>query len=134
MEMLPQEIQNRLPKLYSQEQNNNPSCILKYFMPSGSFTWYAIEGEPVGWKCSHCGEVMERHYKNMGVSGCYNCGKQEFERVGDDWLFFGKVYSEFCPHGELGYFTLNELKSVRCPLGLSVERDLYWKEKPLSSV
>jgi hypothetical protein len=33
---------------------------------------------------------------------------------------------------ELGYFSLVELSAVRGMLGLPVERDLYWKPKPLS--
>ncbi|MCL6481523.1 MAG: DUF2958 domain-containing protein [Firmicutes bacterium] len=35
---------------------------------------------------------------------------------------------------ELGYFSLDELESIRGPLGLKVERDLYWKPVPLSKV
>jgi hypothetical protein len=35
---------------------------------------------------------------------------------------------------ELGYFGLLELESVRGPLGLRRERDLYWEPKPLSEV
>jgi len=32
------------------------------------------------------------------------------------------------------YFSLSELESIRGPLGLKVERDLYWKPKTLSEV
>ena len=39
-----------------------------------------------------------------------------------DWLFFGLVDGF---EKEWGYFTLNELKSVRGVFGLPVERDLY---------
>lgn len=35
---------------------------------------------------------------------------------------------------ELGYFSLSELESVRGPMGLSIERDLYWKPKTLKEV
>lgn len=49
-----------------------------------------------------------------------------------DWLFFGKVVSPICPDGELGYFSLDELKKVRGSLGLPIERDLYWTGKALS--
>lgn len=49
-----------------------------------------------------------------------------------DWLFFCNVISPICPEGELGYVSLNELKQVTGPLGLPIERDLYWKSKPLS--
>ena len=33
---------------------------------------------------------------------------------------------------ELGYFSLAELESIRGPLGLPVERDLWFESKPLS--
>ncbi len=49
-----------------------------------------------------------------------------------DWLFFGKVVSPMMPQGELGYFSLNELKKVRGGLGLPIERDIYWTSTPLS--
>ena len=54
------------------------------------------------------------------------------EQEDGDWLFFGKVVSPIVPEGELGYFSLNELKKVRGSLGLPIERDLYFEEKPLS--
>lgn len=47
-------------------------------------------------------------------------------------IFFGKVVSYICPEGELGYFSLTELKSIRGPLGLGIERDLYFEPRPLS--
>ncbi len=40
-----------------------------------------------------------------------------------DWLFFGMV------HGlerEIGYFSLNELKSLESPMGLKIERDKWF--------
>jgi len=49
-----------------------------------------------------------------------------------DWMLFTKCYSHMCPEGELGYSSLNELKSVRGPFGLGVERDLHFTPKPLS--
>jgi len=55
----------------------------------------------------------------------------EGEPVGDDFRFFGLVKGH---EAELGYFMLSELQSVRGPLGLGIERDLYFKPKPLSEV
>jgi len=49
-----------------------------------------------------------------------------------DWLFFGSVTNRYCPEGELGYTTLSQLKSVKGALGLPVERDMHWSDKPLS--
>jgi|GEM_PF-248867 len=49
----------------------------------------------------------------------------------DDFIFFGWVYGDF---PELGYFSLNELESVKDPLGLGIERDLHFTPKRLSEV
>lgn len=35
---------------------------------------------------------------------------------------------------ELGYFSLSELEAIRGPLGIGIERDLYFTPVPLSSV
>ena len=47
-------------------------------------------------------------------------------------LFFGYVRNGF--DGELGYVSLDELESVRGPLGLPMERDLYFTPMRLSQV
>ncbi|HIE38844.1 MAG TPA: DUF2958 domain-containing protein [Anaerolineae bacterium] len=40
-----------------------------------------------------------------------------------------------CGHAvEMGYFALSELRDVRGPLGLRIERDLWWEPRPLSEV
>jgi hypothetical protein len=49
---------------------------------------------------------------------------------GED-LFFGLVVGHY---PELGYFTLSELKSIRGPFGLPVERDLHFKPKTLGEL
>lgn len=48
-----------------------------------------------------------------------------------DWYFFGLVEGF---ETELGYFSLNELKAAKGPLGLPVERDLYLGNKTLQEV
>lgn len=51
-----------------------------------------------------------------------------------DWLFFGFVVGH---EKELGYFSLNELKSVHGPgifRSLSIERDMWFKPTPLSQI
>ena len=52
------------------------------------------------------------------------------EYDGED-TFFGLVDGH---EKELGYFSLKELESVRGPLGLPIERDLYWKPKTLEEI
>ena len=46
-------------------------------------------------------------------------------------MFFGLVDGF---EKELGYFSLKELQSVKGPLGLPIERDLYWKPKTLKEI
>lgn len=42
-------------------------------------------------------------------------------------IFFG--YAKITD-GELGYFSLDELASIKAPpFGLGIERDLYWDDK-----
>lgn len=48
-----------------------------------------------------------------------------------DFRFFGYVKGF---EGEWGYFVLSELESARGPLGLPIERDLYFKPGPFSEV
>jgi hypothetical protein len=45
MKLVTKEIERKLPKLYSQEHTPDPLCVVKFFNPTGSGTWYAIEGE-----------------------------------------------------------------------------------------
>ena len=49
----------------------------------------------------------------------------------DDFLFFGYVIGH---ESEWGYFVLSELESAKGPLGLPIERDLYFEPKPISKV
>jgi hypothetical protein len=45
-----------------------------------------------------------------------------------DFLFFGLVYGF---EKEYGNFSLKELESVRGPLGLEIERDMFFTPRPL---
>jgi len=46
----------------------------------------------------------------------------------EEQIFFGVVVGQ---ERELGYFSLDELYAIRGPGGLRIERDLYWKPRPL---
>ena len=45
MELLTVELKEKLPALYAQENKKDPIAYIKYFDPTGSWTWYATEGE-----------------------------------------------------------------------------------------
>lgn len=49
----------------------------------------------------------------------------------DDFIFFGYVIGF---EREWGYFSLDELMQSRGPMGLPIERDLYFKPGPFSQV
>ena len=48
-----------------------------------------------------------------------------------DFCFFGMVDGF---EKELGYFLLSELEKIKGPLGLPIERDLYWKPTKLKDI
>ena len=51
----------------------------------------------------------------------------------EDNLIFG--WAEIVPGcGEWGYTSMDELQTYNGPLGIGVERDLYWREKRASEV
>lgn len=55
----------------------------------------------------------------------------EGEEQDGDFIFFGLVdlYEK-----ELGYFSLNELQSIRLPLGLKIERDIHFSGEKLEDL
>ena len=51
----------------------------------------------------------------------------------DKNICFGYIISPFCS-GELGYFSLEEIKPIRGSLGIGVERDLEFKPTKLTII
>lgn len=49
-------------------------------------------------------------------------------------LCFGLVTSQYEPNGELGYFTISELESIKGPFGLGVERDINFQATTLDEL
>ena len=45
MKLLTKAIEAKLPKLYATDGQNLTPVVVKFFDPTGSWTWYAIEGE-----------------------------------------------------------------------------------------
>ena len=94
MELIPQEIKNKIPKLYETEKQNDPIAYIKLFLDG--WTWYITE---------------------LSI---------------DNNICFGYVISPF--ESELGYFSLNEIKSIKGSLGLGVERDISFKPTALAII
>jgi len=106
MELLPDEMREKLPELYSQEEKGlDAQAVVKFFTPDSSWSWFASEGSPVD------------------EDGYYDTDKPKV-----DFIFFGLVIGLEI---ELGYFSLAELEEVRGPMGLPIERDLHFEPKTL---
>ena len=48
MTLLTDELRARLPRLYSQEAEPEPTVYAKFFLPGTGWTWYVTEGSPEG--------------------------------------------------------------------------------------
>jgi hypothetical protein len=44
MKLITKEIEEKLPPLYSQENNDNPKIIVKFFTPWSNWSWFVTEG------------------------------------------------------------------------------------------
>src|SRR5882724_215380 len=44
MKLLTDELRTRLPRLYSQEAESEPTVYAKFFLPGTGWTWYVTEG------------------------------------------------------------------------------------------
>lgn len=98
MKLMPQELREQIPHLYSTEEQSDPLVHVKLFTPDADWSFFITE---------------------ISI---------------DDNVCFGLVVSPFVPNGELGYFTLEELKTVNGNLGLPIERDTWFKPTSLSNV
>ena len=110
--LLPDSLKERMPSLYSQENEDDPLVVCKFFDPTSQWTWYATEGSAVD------------------EDGYYDTDKEKV-----DVMFFGYVVG-FEP--ELGYFSLNELKTAKEGMqglrALPIERDVWFEPRPLSEI
>ena len=71
--------------------------------------------------------VVARFFHPFGAGTWYATEYDSKRRV-----FFGYV-SIFGDHNdEWGYFSRNEIEAYTGPLGIGIERDLYFREKPAS--
>jgi len=104
MKLLTEEIRGKLPPLYSQESKGGKAVV---------YTKYFTPSSNWTW------------YVTEGEPVTDDSGKEV------DYRFFGLVDGH-CK--ELGYFSLSELESVNGPMGLPIERDLYWLPKTLEEI
>jgi len=100
MKLLTKEILNKLPTLDAVANEADPIVQVKFFDPTGSFTWYAYAYDPT------------------------------------NRIFSGIVFSNMCPDGECGDFSLDELEhckdGMRGLRALPIERDRSFRPTKLS--
>jgi hypothetical protein len=104
MKLLPQEIRTKLPPLHGQESKGGKAIAY--------IKWFTPSS-------SWTWYVTE--------------GSPEKDQDGNvaDYTLFGLVDGL---EKELGYFRLSEIESVRGPMGLPIERDLWWEPKTLEEI
>jgi len=104
MKLLTKEIRKKLPPLYSQDDKGSKAVAYLRLFTPDS-SWT--------WHISEGSPITDEQGNEV------------------DFQFFGLVDGQ-CK--ELGYAMLSELESVRGPLGLPIERDLWWKPKTLEEI
>lgn len=116
MKLLTKEIRGKLPLMGTHESTpaEETPIVVKFFAPTGSWTWYATEAT-----------CYLKDGREVPVSHMDEHPEDEVEDV----IFFGLVRGF---ETELGNFSLNELKSVKLPLGLGIERDVYFGKHTLA--
>lgn len=67
MKLMTKALRDKLPALYSTEDvpEDDKRIIVKFFDPCGSWTWYAVEGEPEGEDIRFFG-LVDGHVKEWG--------------------------------------------------------------------
>ena len=76
MELLTEELKEKLPGLYTSEGQEDPLVICKFFHPRSNWTWYAIEfdGDDVFFG------LVRGHFTELG-----NFSLRELEAFRDSW-------------------------------------------------
>ena len=104
MKLLTKEIRKKLPPLYAQDGKGGKAVAHCKFFTPDS-SWT--------WWATEGEPVLDESGNEV------------------DYRFFGLVEGH---DRELGYFILSELEKARGPMGLGIERDLYWQPKTLQEI
>jgi len=104
MKLLPKELREKLPPLYSQDGKGGKAIV---------YTKYFTPSSSWTWFAISGEPVLSESGSEI------------------DFRFFGLVFGH---EREFGYFLLSELEDVRGPMGLPIERDLYFQSKTLEEI
>ncbi len=126
MQLMTKDIEKQFKKIGCQENNPDPTVVVKFFNPCGVATWYATELYFVVEQSDGNGGIKTVEIEASKMNG--TPGKVV------DMNFYGYA-SLFGDHNdEWGYFALSELQSVQGPFGIGIERDKFFDPKPISKV
>ena len=104
MKLLPKEIREQMPPLYAQDGKGGKAIVYAKYFTPSS-SW--------SWYITEGEPVLSESGTEI------------------DYKFFGLVFGH---EKELGYVLLSELEEVRGPMGLPIERDLFFKPKTLEEI
>ena len=104
MKLLTEELRRKLPPLYSQDGKGGKAV---------AYLKYFTPDSGFTWWITEGSAIRDENGREV------------------DFQFFALVQGQF---REFGYVNLSELESVNGPMGLPIERDLYWKPKTLEEI
>mgnify|MGYP003143230603 CR=1 FL=1 len=122
MKLITKEVARRLMRgdsLGMDRRASDTEVAVKFFNPVGAQTWFIVSGTPLD----------DVNGRPLTPDKILDSGIEKAK----DWHMFG-----WCDLGmgtpELGYVLLSQLTSLTLPLGLKIERDMYFDNKRLSEV
>lgn len=124
MKLITKEVARRLMRgdsLGMDRRARDTEVAVKFFNPVGAQTWFMVSGTPLD----------DVNGRPLTPDKILDSGIEKAK----DWHMFG-----WCDRGqgpgmsELGYVLLSQLTSLTLPLGLKIERDMYFGNKRLSEV
>src|SRR5512133_1882346 len=118
MKLLTAAIAKSIPGIYETEKvpDTEKMAVVKFFNPCGGGTWYAFEADAL----IDVANETWRPLKDIGLKGAL------------DVKFFGYVTG--MGFNELGYFLLSDLENAKLPMGLKIERDLYYPPESFATI
>ncbi len=73
--------------------------------------------------------IIARFFDPCGAGTWY---ATEYDPAARTFFGYVSIFGDW--NDEWGSFSLDELTGYKGPLGIGIERDLYWQEKPASAV
>jgi hypothetical protein len=96
MELLTEDLRQRLPALYSQEGVQDPIAVAKLFTPDSNWTWFLTEGQAEGEDFLFFGYVigLEEEWGYFNLSELQACRGPLGLPIERDFYFTPRPFSE----------------------------------------